>query len=53
MAYEHRHMFDMENLLAVLKKAGFADVKTREFDPSIDVAKRAPQSIYAAARKPE
>jgi len=36
MAYmggEHRHLFTMDNLLDVLRKAGFRDVNPREFDP--------------------
>lgn len=51
MAEQHRHMFDMENLLCVLRNAGFVRVAARDFDPEIDVAKRHPQSIYAEAFK--
>ena len=51
MAEQHRHMFDMENLLCVLRNAGFVRVAARDFDPEIDVAKRHPQSIYAVAFK--
>lgn len=48
---QHKHMFDLKNLLAILKIAGFSDVQSRNFDPTIDIEKRRPQSIYAVAYK--
>jgi predicted SAM-dependent methyltransferase len=53
MAYmdAHRHMFDEENLVAVLKAAGFSEVKLRSFDPTIDMKEREFESIYAVAIK--
>lgn len=54
MAYmggEHKYMFDQENLLAILKKAGFSDVKSSIFDPTIDHKHREKESIYAMAIK--
>ena len=30
-------MFDEENLVFILKSAGFANVRLREFDPNIDL----------------
>jgi predicted SAM-dependent methyltransferase len=54
MAYMHgghRHLFDQENLLAILVAAGFEDVRLREFDPALDLEFRRFESIYALARK--
>jgi hypothetical protein len=34
MSGHHRFMFDQKNLLRVLTDAGFAEVQSREFDPS-------------------
>ena len=48
----HKYMFDKENLVRRLELAGFADVHLREFDPSIDMAERDYESIYAEAVKP-
>lgn len=48
MGGDHRHLFDEENLVAVLAEAGFRDVRLREFDPAIDVAARRHESIYAS-----
>ena len=44
-------MFDEENLVNTLKKAGFSDVKLRVFDESIDLLERDNESIYALAIK--
>ena len=52
MGGDHKHMFDMENLLAILEDCGFDDVREREFDPDIDVQKRKAQSIFVVAHKP-
>ena len=51
MAGEHKHMFDKDNLLALLRNNGFADVALRKFDPAIDIEKRRPQSLYCIASK--
>jgi predicted SAM-dependent methyltransferase len=47
----HRYMFDEENLLGMLRKAGFRKCRLREFDPSIDSEARRIGSIYAIAEK--
>jgi predicted SAM-dependent methyltransferase len=47
----HQYMFDEENLLEVLEKAGFENVRTREFDPALDFEWRDYESIYALAEK--
>lgn len=52
MAGEHKHMFDMDNLIQVLNKAGFDDVRERAFDPVLDSERRQGQSIYAEAINP-
>ncbi|MDA7462928.1 methyltransferase domain-containing protein [Candidatus Pelagibacter ubique] len=54
MAYmtdEHKYMFDEENLINTLYKAGFANVKLRDFDESLDSLDRDFESIYALATK--
>jgi hypothetical protein len=54
MAYmdgHHRYMFDSENLIVLLQKAGFRNVKLRQFDPEIDNLERDFESIYASAEK--
>ncbi len=55
MAYmngEHRHMFDAENLVVVLRRGGFADGALRGFDPELDVPERSFESLYAGGTKP-
>lgn len=47
----HKYMFDEENLLAVLKKHGFKDVKLRDFEPALDMKERDHESIYAIGTK--
>ena len=47
----HRYMFDTENLLRVLRNAGFSDVQSRNFDPALDMAEREDESIYAVGLK--
>jgi len=49
---EHKYMFDQENLLHVLSRAGFSGVKARDFDPETDLAERDYESIYAIGFKP-
>jgi len=51
MAGEHCYMFDEENLINTLGKAGFASVRLRSFDQSIDLKERDFESIYAIATK--
>ncbi len=54
MAYmdgEHKYMFDEENLLIILEKVGFKNVKLRSFEQSIDLEARRLESIYAIAEK--
>jgi predicted SAM-dependent methyltransferase len=54
MAYmdgEHRYLFDEENLLVILTKAGFKKVIIREFDPDLDLEERRYESIYAQGEK--
>ncbi len=50
-AYQHKHMFDMENLLTILAKAGFRNVTERTFEQGLDVPGRDEESIYAGAVK--
>jgi len=47
----HKYMFDEENILYVLAKAGFREVKLRNFDNSLDLKERDFESIYAEAIK--
>lgn len=49
---EHTYMFDQENLEFVLRSAGFESVRARDFDPSIDLAARDAESLYATGFKP-
>jgi predicted SAM-dependent methyltransferase len=54
MAYmdgTHFYMFDKENLLAVIRAAGFNQVSERKFDPLLDLECRAEESIYARGIK--
>ena len=55
MAYmgdEHKYMFDEENLLFILKKNGFQNVRTRPFDSTIDKKERDFESLYAQGENP-
>jgi predicted SAM-dependent methyltransferase len=52
MGKEHRYMFDEENLVHVLSTAGFAGVRIRGFDPSLDLPERRQGSIYVCGVKP-
>jgi predicted SAM-dependent methyltransferase len=47
----HKYLFDVENLLTILRKSGFKEVAERDFDSSIDMAARRHQSIYAQCVK--
>lgn len=48
----HRHMFDEQNLVAMVREAGFAEVGLREFDATLDLPERNFESIYVRAQKP-
>lgn len=48
---EHNYMFDDENLIKTLAKAGFKRIRLREFDEELDTIQRRPSSIYAVANK--
>lgn len=48
---QHKYMFDEENLINTLLRAGFKKVDLREFDSMIDSSERDSESIYAVARK--
>jgi len=47
----HKYMFDEENILCILAKAGFREVKLRCFDNLLDLKQRDFESIYAEAIK--
>ncbi len=54
MAYmdnHHKYMFDEENIIVILEKAGFNHVMLRDFDKSLDLGVRNFQSIYVKAEK--
>jgi predicted SAM-dependent methyltransferase len=48
---EHKHMFDEENLVAILAAAGFREVRVRPFDPPLDLESRRHESLYATGIK--
>lgn len=54
MAYmdgHHKYMFDEENIIAILKKTGFRNVRLRSFDKTLDLEVRDFQTIYIQAEK--
>jgi predicted SAM-dependent methyltransferase len=51
MGGEHKYMFDQENLLEVLRQAGFTSVQARSIDLEVDRQERDYESIYAIAHK--
>lgn len=54
MAYmdgHHRYMFDEENIIAILGKAGFRNPCLRSFEAGLDMKERDFQSIYVQAEK--
>ena len=51
MLNEHKYMFDEQNLINTLTKAGFINVSLREFDDTLDLIERDRESIYAKAIK--
>jgi predicted SAM-dependent methyltransferase len=46
---DHHYMFDEENIVAMLKSAGFGNVTFRQFDPLMDVQKRDDESLHVRA----
>ena len=50
---EHKHMFDIDQLLWIMKEVGFERVNPREFDPDVDLIERHAESIYAIGYKPQ
>lgn len=51
MGGEHNYLFDEENLVNTLLKAGYRSAQLRSFDPELDLAERDSESIYAVATK--
>ncbi len=51
MAGEHKHLFDQDNLLHMLRASGLERVSDRPFDPETDLAERDYESIYAIGFK--
>ena len=51
MKDEHKYMFDEENLVKTLLKAGFTEARLRKFDETVDLLERKTGSIYAIAKK--
>jgi predicted SAM-dependent methyltransferase len=49
---EHRYAFDFETAEKVLRGAGFADIRQRDFDASLDSKHRQIGSLFVVARKP-
>ena len=50
---EHKYAWDYETLAEVLRNAGFADVRRREFDPQTDAESRRIGTLYVDARRPQ
>jgi predicted SAM-dependent methyltransferase len=48
---QHKYMFDEENLIHLLRKAGLKDARARAFDPRLDLESRKWVSIYAEGEK--
>jgi predicted SAM-dependent methyltransferase len=49
---EHRYAYDFETLSRVVERAGFRDVKRREFNVDLDSEARRIGTLYIDARKP-
>lgn len=47
----HKYMFDNENIIVILKKAGFRNVRLRDFNKTLDLGVRGFESIYAQGEK--
>jgi predicted SAM-dependent methyltransferase len=51
MDEDHKYMFDEENLVYLLERRGFKNVRMRNFDPELDLKERDCISIYAEGFK--
>jgi predicted SAM-dependent methyltransferase len=51
MGGHHKHMYDNENLIEVLRGIGFRTATSRDFDADLDLKERAHESTYALAVK--
>jgi len=51
MDRHHKYMFDEENLILILERKGFRNVRLRNFDLNLDLKTRNYGSIYAEAQK--
>lgn len=49
---EHRYAYDLETADKMLSKAGFVQIRRRDYDPSIDSKHREWGSLFITARKP-
>ena len=49
---QHKYAYDEETLGQVLRDAGFTEVSRRDFDPTLDSAKRRGHSLYMRGLKP-
>jgi predicted SAM-dependent methyltransferase len=49
---QHHYLFDEENLVQLLKNAGFINVTLRKFNPELDLEIRRNESLYVMAYKP-
>jgi len=49
---DHKYAYDYATLAHVLERAGFIDIKQRDFDPTIDAQWRKIGTLYVDARKP-
>ena len=49
---EHRFAYDFETLKYVLEKAGFIQVRRRDFDPLLDSRDRELGTLYVEGFKP-
>ena len=47
----YKYMYDEENLILILERKGFRNVRLRNFNPSLDLKERDFESIYAEAQK--
>ena len=47
----HKHMFDEDNILSILRNVGFSSCRSRDFDAALDLDERKHESIYAIAEK--
>ena len=51
MGGQHNYMFDNDNAISMMNKAGFIKVSERKFDASVDSINRDFESIYFSAYK--